>query len=76
MLGMTQEVFAVTGMTCGRCEARVTEALQALPGVARVRASASDDRVEVTLARGASISRDALATAIHDTGFHVQPQPS
>ena len=72
MLGMKKEVFAVTGMTCGHCEARVTDALSQLEGVARAKADAAQDRVEVTLTRGAQLDRDRLADAIRGAGFEVE----
>lgn len=71
MLGMKKESFHVRGMSCGHCEAKVKNRVGDLEGVARVEATASAERVEVTLSRGAEVERDAIARAIQEAGFEV-----
>lgn len=60
--------YLVTGMTCGHCTARVTDALQALPQV---------NDVEITLAAGGAstvtvtggVSAAAVRRAIEQAGY-------
>ncbi len=60
--------FMTEGMACCKCEARVTEKLSAMNGVASVKACAADGSVVVA---GENLDRDALAQAIEDLGFDV-----
>ena len=61
------QVFTVTGMTCGHCEKAVTRALQAVDPQAQVQIDRTNNRVEVESAQ----SREALAHAIAEEGYAV-----
>lgn len=59
----------VSGMTCGHCEAAVTKALGAVPGVTRV--------VEVSRKRGEALVEgaadpQALLAAIREEGYQAE----
>ena len=62
------EVFTVTGMTCGHCEAAVTRAIRRLDARAEVTIERAAGRVEV---EGGSLPREVLAQAIRDEGYDV-----
>lgn len=62
------EVFTVTGMTCGHCEAAVTRAIRRLDAQARISIDRGRNRVEVVQS---SQPREALARAIRDEGYDV-----
>jgi copper chaperone CopZ len=68
-----QVVFAVSGMTCGGCEAKVEAAVAAmkLDGVTGCKVSHQDGQAVLTLADGAEIDVDEVAKAISATGFHA-----
>lgn len=61
------QVFTVTGMTCGHCEKAVTRALQAVDPQAQVQIDRTHNRVEVESTQ----SREALAQAITEEGYAV-----
>ena len=61
------QVFTVTGMTCGHCEKAVTRAVQGVDPQAQVRIDRVQNRVEVESAHG----REALAQAIVEEGYAV-----
>ena len=63
-----QQIFTVTGMTCGHCEKAVTQAIRALDPQAQVQIDRSQNRVEVL----SSQPRDKLAGAIAEEGYQVQ----
>lgn len=67
---MTTEtlVLAVPGMTCGHCEAAVTEEVSALAGVAAVAVDLDAKTVTVT---GTSLDRGRIVAAIDEAGFDV-----
>ena len=65
-----QQQFTVTGMTCGHCEASVTRAIKQLDGAAQVKIDRSQNRVDVA---GSQQPREALAAAIRDEGYEVNP---
>lgn len=66
---MQTETMNVTGMTCGGCVSKLTQALKAVPGVGHV---------EVSLPGKASVdfdgkltSRQRLQSAVKDAGYGV-----
>ena len=61
------QVFTVTGMTCGHCEKAVTRALQQLDPQAQVKIDRSQNRVDVQSEQ----PREALAQAIAEEGYAV-----
>ena len=64
------QVFDVQGMTCGHCEAAVTQAVQGVDPAATVRIDRSTGRVEVSRT---SAARAALVSAITEEGYRVSP---
>lgn len=63
-----QQIFTVTGMTCGHCEKAVTQAIRSIDPQAQVRIDRTQDRVEVE----SSQPREALLSAIAEEGYQVQ----
>ncbi|MGK2942275.1 MAG: heavy-metal-associated domain-containing protein [Immundisolibacter sp.] len=66
---MQTETMNITGMTCGGCVGKVTQAIQAVPGVGHV---------DVSLPGKASVdfdekltSRELLQSAVEGAGFGV-----
>lgn len=70
---MQTDLIKVTGMTCGGCTSKVTQALEKLPGVHDVRVSqaAGEAAVEYDETR---ISPDQLALAVSSAGFGIGPK--
>ena len=64
--------FAVTGLDCATCAARVESAARALPGVTAARASLTAGTLEVDLAPGGP-GVQALAAAVAATGHDLTP---
>jgi copper chaperone len=61
------QIFEVTGMTCGHCEKAVTQAIRQLDPQAEVKIDRSQNKVEVQ----SQEPRDALAKAIAEEGYAV-----
>ena len=61
------QIFTVTGMTCGHCEKAVTRALHQVDPQAQVQIDRAQNRVQVESTQ----SRDALARAIAHEGYAV-----
>jgi copper chaperone CopZ len=61
----------VTGMTCGHCEMRVSNALKDMPGVKDATADLKAERAVVTTDREVPI--DALITAVKQAGYDAEP---
>lgn len=61
--------FTIPDMTCGGCVASVTRAVQSVDAAARLTADLESHTVEIASAAAA----EALAAAIADAGFTVQP---
>ena len=59
---MSETTYAVTGMTCGHCEASVREEIGEIPGVREV--SASHQTGEVVVVSDAPLDRAAVAAAV------------
>lgn len=61
------QIFTVTGMTCGHCEKAVTRALQQVDPQARVQIDRVQNKVQVESTQ----SRETLAQAIAEEGYAV-----
>ncbi len=61
------QIFEVTGMTCGHCEKAVTRAILQLDPQAEVKIDRSINQVEVQSQQ----PRDVLAKAIAEEGYAV-----
>ncbi len=61
--------FNVQGMTCGHCERAVTQAVKTLDPQATVKVDRAGGKVEVD----SSQSRAAIAAAIAEEGYRVNP---
>jgi copper chaperone len=61
------QIFTVTGMTCGHCEKAVTRALQEVDPQAQVQIDRTQNRVQVESTQ----SREALGKAIAEEGYAV-----
>ncbi len=72
---MQTETLTVTGMTCGGCTSKVTEALQAIPGVGEVKVSLSTGTATVQYDERTA-SPDQLKSALNGAGFGVNGSDS
>lgn len=61
------QVFTVTGMTCGHCEKAVTRAVKLLDPQAEVQIDRSANKVEVNSDK----SREQIGKVIADEGYAV-----
>jgi copper chaperone len=66
-MSLMNQIFTVTGMTCGHCEKAVTRALQEVDPQAKVQIDRTQNSVQVDSAK----SREALAKAIAEEGYAV-----
>ncbi len=66
-----ERVYAVTGMTCGSCAARVQRVLARQDGVAEAWVNFATG--QATVLAGPGISDAALAAAVARIGYHLQP---
>ena len=64
------QVFTVTGMTCGHCEKAVTRAIQDADPQAQVKIDRSQNKVEIE----STLARESLARAIAEEGYAVAAQ--
>ncbi len=60
--------LTVPGMTCGHCEAAVTQEVGAVTGVTAV---AVDLDTKLVTVSGSGLDRDAIVAAIDEAGFDV-----
>lgn len=60
----------IEGMSCGHCVARVTKALQALPGVAPLGVEVGSAQLDFDPAK---VSPQRIAQAIAELGFEARP---
>jgi copper chaperone len=60
--------FTVPGMSCGHCEAAVTEEVSAVPGVESVVADLDTKRVDVA---GEHLDEVAIRSAIEEAGYEA-----
>jgi len=66
-MSLMNQIFTVTGMTCGHCEKAVTRALQEVDPQAKVQIDRTQNNVQVE----STASREALAQAITEEGYAV-----
>jgi len=64
--------FAVQGMTCASCVARIEQALTAVPGVLKASVNLASETASVELVAGAATPRD-LIVAIERAGYKAAP---
>lgn len=67
---MTVKSYVVEGMTCGHCVNAVTQAVQALPGVAGVDVDLASGRVAVSI--DAPVDDDAVRVALDEAGYTLR----
>ncbi|MBM7646033.1 copper chaperone [Scopulibacillus daqui] len=60
----------VQGMTCGHCEAAVTNALKELDGVSAVKVHLSEGKVDVSFDKS-KVTIEKMKEAIEDQGYDV-----
>lgn len=68
---MEKRVFEVTGMSCQHCEKRAENALQALEGVKKAKASAKKGEIKVVF-DAEIIAEQAIIEAIQTAGYQVK----
>ena len=67
---MQTELLQITGMTCGGCAAKVTHALEEIPGVSSVAVSLSTGEAEVQYNEQQTSSKK-LGAVVQDAGYIV-----
>jgi copper chaperone len=70
---MKTETLNVSGMSCGGCTAKVTGALSALSGIAKVDVSLPKNTAQVTFDEGA-VSVKQMGAALHAAGFGLSSE--
>ncbi|ROO83757.1 copper chaperone CopZ [Actinocorallia herbida] len=65
---MTQRTYTVQGMTCGHCEASVTEEVGEVSGVTGVAVDLTGGLVTVS---GDGFTDDAVRAAVEEAGYAV-----
>jgi Cu+-exporting ATPase len=68
--GPAELQFAVRGMTCASCVARVEKALKKVPGVVDASVNLATEQASV---RGAALDADVLAAAVAQAGYEAAP---
>jgi Cu+-exporting ATPase len=66
--------FAVEGMTCASCVARVERALRQVPGVVEATVNLATETAEVRLTPGEATTDEELAAAVEGSGYRARPQ--
>ena len=69
---MPEYKITVDGMTCGHCEAAVTQALQDLAGVQRVEVDL--DKGEATVETEARVEPEQLLASVREEGYEATLQ--
>src|SRR6476660_6257601 len=62
--------FAVRGMTCASCVARVEKALKKVPGVLDASVNLATEQATV---QGAALDADAIVAAVAQAGYEAAP---
>lgn len=65
---MADNLYTVSGMSCGHCAASITEEVVEVPGVTGVEVDVPAGLVTV---RGDALDDDAVRTAIVEAGYEV-----
>ncbi|OSM94473.1 copper-binding protein [Lonsdalea britannica] len=68
---MSHTALTVSGMVCGGCVSKVTQALQSLEGVSQVNVTLESGLVDVAYAETDTANPDAFRNAIEEMGFDV-----
>ncbi|WP_228003150.1 heavy-metal-associated domain-containing protein [Nocardia australiensis] len=66
---MAEEVYRVTGMTCGHCAQHVTSEVQKLPGVTGV--DVDVERGRVTVRSDAGLPTADVRAAVENAGYDM-----
>ena len=66
---MNEQLFSVSGMTCGNCVRHVTEALREIPGVRDVTVTLEDGRAVVHAER--PLGDDEVRAALDEAGYSL-----
>jgi len=72
---MQEERLKITGMSCGGCAAKVTNALKSVPGVAQVEVSLAAGEATVQYDEGL-VSAEKLKLAVQGAGYGVKAADS
>ena len=68
MSDVQQLVFTVPGISCGHCQAAITQEVGSVAGVAAVDVDLDSKLVTV---RGEALDRDVIVAAIDEAGYDV-----
>jgi copper chaperone CopZ len=66
---MSENVYSVTGMSCGHCESAVTKEVTGIPGVTSVTAVAKTGLLTVASER--PLDEEALRAAVDEAGYEL-----
>ncbi|RBO54099.1 cadmium-translocating P-type ATPase [Rhodovulum sp. BSW8] len=67
--------WSVSGMDCAACTAKVTKAVEKLPGVSEVSVALMSEKLSLTLAPGAT-APEQIETVVRRLGFGIAPASS
>ena len=65
------QVFRIEGMNCSMCETSITSALEKLPGILSVSASANEDKAVIALDGSGRFNKDNAVQIIRKLGYDV-----
>lgn len=68
MSATTEKTYAVKGMSCGHCQASVTEEVGQVPGVTGIDVDLETGLLTVN---GSNFSDDAIRAAVDEAGYEV-----
>ena len=63
--------FTVANMSCGHCEAKITECVQGMDGVSKVKADSGSKQLEIWYT-GAAPTLEQVNQALADTDYRAQ----
>lgn len=66
---MTEQIYTVTGMTCGHCAAAVTREVRRIDGVDDLTVDVTTGILTVSVTD--AVSDDAIAAAVDEAGYSV-----
>ena len=67
-IALSQLTYTVPGMSCGHCEAAISEEVERVAGVEAVDVDLDSKRVTV---RGRDVDEGAVRAAIHEAGYDI-----
>lgn len=70
---MEKTMLTVTGMTCGHCVQRVTDALEGTAGVEKAKVNLKKEQAKIKF-EPSKVTVEQLVAVIKDTGYEAKPE--